>query len=210
MDQRLFDDSFLKDGLELDEKHIQKIETVYSKINEVCSVLRDKMMQKWDRCLPLNELFGDRWKKARYLGFGDESSIYDSSLVIGDVKVGKNTWIGPFTILDGSGGLSIGDYCSISAGVYIYTHDTVKWALSGGKAEYERSPVRIGNCCHIGSQAIIAKGVTIGDHCVIGACSFANRDIPPYTIAAGAPCKSIGTVQADDDGRVQLKIEIDS
>ena len=55
-------------------------------------------------------------------------------LVIGDVKVGSHTWIGPNVILDGSGGgLEIGDYCSIDAGAQIYTHDTVMWAISGGQ-----------------------------------------------------------------------------
>ena len=34
-------------------------------------------------------------------------------MIIGDVKVGKNTWIGPNVILDGSGGLEIGDYVCI-------------------------------------------------------------------------------------------------
>jgi acetyltransferase-like isoleucine patch superfamily enzyme len=49
-----------------------------------------------------------------------------------DVTVGKNCWIGPNVILDGSGGgLFIGDYVDISAGVHIYTHDTVKRAISG-------------------------------------------------------------------------------
>ena len=104
------------------------------------------------------------------------------------------TWIGPFTLLDGTGGLQIGENCSISAGVQIYTHDTVAWALSGGAAEYERAPVSIGDCCHIGAQAVIVKGVSIGDHCVIGATSFVNRDVPPFTIAAGSPCRPIGRV----------------
>ena len=45
--------------------------------------------------LPLADYFVDRWDKARLLGFGEGSSIYDSSLVIGDVKIGKNAWVGP-------------------------------------------------------------------------------------------------------------------
>lgn len=166
--------------------------------------LRGNMRERWQRDLPFEELLFDRWERAKSLGFGEGSSIYHNSYVYGDVRVGKNTWIGPYTLLDGSGGLTIGDYCSISAGVHIYTHDTVMWAISGGKAEYERAPVRIGDCCHIGGQTVIAKGVTIGDHCVIGASSFVNRDILPYTVAFGVPCRPAGRVLVDESGNTTL------
>jgi acetyltransferase-like isoleucine patch superfamily enzyme len=44
----------------------------------------------------------------------------------GDVRVGRNAWIGLGCILDGSGGdLEIGDWYLISAGAQIYTHHTV-------------------------------------------------------------------------------------
>ena len=141
------------------------------------------------------------------LGFGDRTSMYHSSHIYGDVEVGANTWIGPFTLLDGTGGLHIGNNCSISAGVQIYTHDTVRWALSGGSEPYEYAAVEIGDCCHIGSQTVVAKGVRVGERSVIGACSFVNRDVPPYSIAAGTPCRVIGRVAVDSDGRVQLVFE---
>jgi len=160
---------------------------------------RLRMKKRWDRDLPFDELLFDRFQRARNLGFGEGSSVYHNSYVYGDVKVGRSTWIGPFTLLDGTGGLEIGDWCSISAGVQIYTHDSVKWALSGGKLPYERSPVRVGNRCYIGSKTVIAKGVTIGDQCVVGACSFVNKSLPPNSIAAGIPCKVIGTVRTDDE-----------
>jgi acetyltransferase-like isoleucine patch superfamily enzyme len=144
---------------------------------------------KWKRTLPFGDYIVDRWEKATLLGFGQGSSIYDSSLVLGDVKVGMNTWIGPFTVLDGSGGLQIGDFCSISAGVHIYTHDSVQWALSGGKSEFIRRPTVIGSRCYIGPNTIISMGVEIGDGCVIGANSFVNCDIPPGSLAHGNPVK---------------------
>jgi len=149
---------------------------------------------KWKRTLPFGDYFVDRWEKARSLGFGEGASIYDSSLVFGEVNVGKNTWIGPFTILDGSGGLEIGDFCSISAGVQIYTHDSVQWVLSGGKAGYEYGPVKIGGRCYIGPNTVIAKGVSIGDCCVIGAGSLVLHDIPPNSKAFGLPCKVVGQI----------------
>lgn len=164
--------------------------------------LRAEMRARFDRDLPLEELLGDRWERARSLGFGDGTSIYQNSYVYGDVKVGANSWIGPFTLLDGTGGLTIGSFCSISSGVQIYTHDSVRWAVSLGNAGTERAPVTIGDGCYIGSQSVIAKGVTIGERSIIGACSFVDRDIPPYSIALGAPCRRRGSVVVDGDGNV--------
>ena len=60
--------------------------------------------KRFDRHLPFADGLFDRWERARALGFGEDASIYDSSLVYGSVSVGEGTWIGPYTLLDGSGG----------------------------------------------------------------------------------------------------------
>jgi acetyltransferase-like isoleucine patch superfamily enzyme len=189
---------------------VDKPNTLFRVIVALYQQLRTVVRELWKRDLPFSELLFDRWERAKSLGFGEGASIYHNSYVYGEVKVGKNTWIGPYTLLDGSGGLEIGDNCSISASVHIYTHDTVKWAVSGGRVGYERSPVRIGNCCYVGSHTVIAKGVTIGDHCVIGACSFVNRDIPPHTIAFGIPCRPVGRVVIDESWDVTLVLDTQS
>lgn len=156
--------------------------------------------EHWKRSLPFGDYIVDRWGKARELGFGEGASIYDSALVLGDVAVGRNTWIGPFTVLDGSGGLEIGEYCSISAGVQIYTHDTVQWAVSGGVRSPERAPVRIGDRCYIGPNVVISKGVTIGNGCVIGANSFVNKDVLSGMRAWGIPARCQGDAPCVDQG----------
>lgn len=144
----------------------------------------------YDRSLPFADAQFDRWARAKTLGFGDKTSIYDSSFIFGDVKVGVETWIGPFTMLDGSGGgLTIGDHCSISAGVHIYTHDTVLWAVSGGVQPARKNAVVIGSNTYIGAQSVIVAGVTIGERCVIAANSLVNRDVPDGTIVGGTPAK---------------------
>ena len=156
--------------------------------------LRKDMREAWQRDLPFEELLFDRWERARSLGFGEGSSIYHSSYVYGNVSVGESTWVGPFTILDGSGGLTIGSNCSISAGVHIYTHDSVEWAVSGGSKPKRTSPTRIGSRCYIGPYTVITRGVTIGDGCVIGANSLVREDIPAGSKAYGTPARVAGSV----------------
>jgi acetyltransferase-like isoleucine patch superfamily enzyme len=142
-----------------------------------------------NRSLPFADYIVDRWEKAKLLGFGEGSSIYDSSLILGTVKVGAKTWIGPFVVLDGTGGLEIGANCSISAGTQVYSHDSVDWAVSGGSLPYQYKKTKIGNNCYIGPNTIISNGVSIGDGCVIGANSLVVTDIPPNSKAVGNPCR---------------------
>jgi acetyltransferase-like isoleucine patch superfamily enzyme len=148
--------------------------------------------------LPFQDGLLDRWERARRLGFDADASIYNSAIVLGTVAVGASTWIGPSTLLDGSGGgISIGRFCSISAGVHIYTHDTVAWSLSLGIAPRNEGAVAIGDGCYVGPQSVIAPGVTIGQQVVVGANSFVNRPVSDRTVVAGTPARPIGTVEVD-------------
>ena len=159
---------------------------------------------KYSRVVSLGDLFIDRTEKAKFLGFGEGTTIYDSSLVIGDVKVGRNTWIGPFTILDGSGGLEIGGNCNIASGAQIYSHETISWVLSQGRMDYIRTKTIIGDCCYIGPNAVVSMGVKIGNHCLVGANSLVTANLDDYSVAAGSPCKIIGKVKIDEKGVVEL------
>ena len=168
--------------------------------------LRKKKIDRWNRVLPFSEYIVDRWEKAQFLKFGEGTSIYDNSVVLGDVRVGENTWIGPYTMLDGSGGsLKIGNHCSISTGVQIYTHDTVKYCVSGGRLSKEVGTVVIGDNCYIAPSSTIGKGVVLGKCCVVCAKSFVNKNFEDYSIIAGTPAKKIGEVVIGDDGTVNLK-----
>lgn len=164
----------------------------FKQLQMLIEYLQNSMQSKWNRSLPIGDLLNDRWKRAKNLKFGEGSTIYDSALVFGTVIVGKNTWIGPFTILDGSGNLEIGDGCNISAGVQIYTHDTVTRCLNQGNAPLDYALTKIGSYCYIGPNTIISKGVIIGNQCVIGANSLVLHDIPPNSKAFGTPCKVVG------------------
>ena len=165
--------------------------------------LRDKTKNKYNRVNPFIEDLFDWKEKGAYCG-SKNTTIYDSATVIGDVKIGNNVWIGPFCIIDGTGGLTIGNFCDISTGVKIFTHDTIKCALSGGKCKIEYAPVSIGNCCFIGTDTVILKGVKIGNHCLVGANSLVNKNFKDFSIVAGIPAKKIGEVEIKN-GEVKLR-----
>lgn len=111
--------------------------------------------------------------------------------VLGDPQIGGGTWIGAFTVIDGSGGLTIGEHCDISAGAQIYTHSTVARALSDDRTPVERRPTDIGDHVHVGAGAIILMGSRIGHHSVVAAGAVVTQDTvaPPGSLLVGVPAR---------------------
>lgn len=172
----------------------ESIRNLFEKLRETFG---EEMMEKWQRILPLDEMVADRWKKAELLGFGEGTNVYENTYVYGEPKIGKNVWIGPFVLLDGTGGLEIGDGCSIASGVHVYTHAVQEWVISEGKKPKTRSPVKIGDYVAVGANSTVLPGVTIGHHSIIGAGSVVTKDVPPHSTAAGVPAKIMEKTEED-------------
>lgn len=66
------------------------------------------------------------------------------------------------------------------------------------KALCYAKPVSIGDDCWLGANVVVCPGVTIGPGCVIGAGSVVIRDIPPYSLAVGNPCRVMRRLGAQD------------
>lgn len=92
-----------------------------------------------------------------------------------DCDIGEGTWIGHWTVIDGSGGLKIGKNCSIASGVHIYTHSTHKLTTEGKPKIL--APVTIGDNVAIGANSVIMYGCEIGDNVCIPALTL----LKPYT-----------------------------
>jgi acetyltransferase-like isoleucine patch superfamily enzyme len=161
---------------------------LYKLIRKLLFKLITQKKKEYDRFLSIPDYIIDRWERAKLMGFGEGSSVYDSCLVLGDVSVGKNTWIGPYTILDGSGSLTIGDNCQIGPGVKIYSHDTIKKLLDKN-AKTEKSPVIIGNNVAIGTNTVVSMGINIGEYVIIAPNSWVTKDIPSCSKVFGNPAK---------------------
>jgi acetyltransferase-like isoleucine patch superfamily enzyme len=192
-------------GMEMNES----TGALLSNLRALHHALREHTKIEYGRINPFYEdLFDWRERAAYWLGEEKGVTIYNSTTLVGQVDIGEHTWIGPFCSLDGTGGLTIGSYCSISLGCQILTHDTVRWALSRGKAAYEYAPTKIGDCCFLGCYAVVLKGVTIEDHCVIGAGAVVTENVPAYSIVAGVPAHRIGKVHVDENEEIWFQYDM--
>ncbi len=176
------------------------IDTLRGLLIDLYAAQDEALRTRYRRSLPFQDGLFDRWARAERLGFGKDACVYNSALVMGEVTVGEGAWVGPYTFLDGGyAPVTIGAWVSVSAGVMVYSHDTVLWSLSGGRADKRTGPVTIGDRCYVGSQAVIGPGVTVGRQSVIATKSYVNRDVPPRSIVGGVPARRIGRVDGDDD-----------
>jgi len=105
-------------------------------------------------------------------------------LIKGKGFANTNTQINCFNYIE------IGEGTYISDDVRIQDSDN-HYILENGIKKIHTSPIVIGNHVWIGKNAIILKGVTIGDGAVIAAGSIVVKDVPPQCLVAGNPAKII-------------------
>ncbi|WEO77983.1 acyltransferase [Cryobacterium sp. SO2] len=118
------------------------------------------------------------------------------------IRIGDDTGLTSATVSSAQQ-ISIGARVLIGAGVLITDSDhhvvlppsTVSRRYLGPPTPRESDRVLIENDVFLGARSIVLKGVTIGEGSVIGAGSVVASSIPPWSIAAGNPCRVIGTSQ---------------
>ncbi len=92
----------------------------------------------------------------------------------------------------------IGKHVNIGAGAKIMDTDFHSPFLSdrvNGDINIPHKPVRIKDGAFIGTDAIILKGVTIGEEAIVGAGSLVTKDVPPGEIWGGNPAKFIKKIK---------------
>ncbi len=153
-------------------------------------------------------------KKPRAVVFGNHVSVY-AGCSFAIQKDGRCT-VGDFTLLNGAIVMAeelveIGSHCLISWGVGIADSDfhplepaqrlIDSQALAPffkdrpARPKLKTAPVRIGDNVWIGMNAVILKGVTIGDNSVVAAGAVVTRPVSANTIVAGNPASTVKTFE---------------
>ena len=112
----------------------------------------------------------------------------------GRVEIGEGCFLNLRTMIAAQERVTIGDHVMFANGCFVsdaaHRYDDpdkpVTW-----QGFTSKGPTEIGSNCWFGVNCVVNTGVTVGDRCVIGANSVVTRDIPPGTVAAGAPAKVV-------------------
>jgi acetyltransferase-like isoleucine patch superfamily enzyme len=115
--------------------------------------------------------------KARFIGQG--------TLILGDVTVEENVWIGYYCLLDGlNAQLLVKKNSVIASHAAIYTHNTMWRDVGLGKKIVAK--VIIGENVHIGHGAVIVPKqdgeLIIGDHAIVQANAVVSGSVPAWHI----------------------------
>lgn len=93
--------------------------------------------------------------------------------------------------------ISFGNNVHLASNVSFINHDIsvfmFRYMDPNTQFEGRTGEITIGNNVFIGANTTILYDVTIGDNVIIGAGSVVTKDIPDGVVAAGVPCKPIGS-----------------
>jgi acetyltransferase-like isoleucine patch superfamily enzyme len=114
------------------------------------------------------------------------------------IRIGAGTFLNLGVMVAAAELVEIGDYCMFANGCFItdaghrFDDPAIPVPWQGFTS---KGPTRIGDNVWCGAHVVITSGVTIGERCVIGANSVVTADIPPFSVAAGAPARVLRSIE---------------
>lgn len=119
-------------------------------------------------------------------------------LTLERIHVGNSVYIGPGCVIQSTHGtVMLGNHVMLGPGVHIHGGDHIVDRMGlymdeiRDKGPFADGRVRIEDDSWVGAQAIVLKGVTIGEGAIVAAGAVVVRDVEPYSIVGGNPAKKI-------------------
>jgi acetyltransferase-like isoleucine patch superfamily enzyme len=113
------------------------------------------------------------------------------------IRIGAGSFLNLGVMVAATELVEIGDHCMLANGCFVTDGNhrfddpslPVPW-----QGFTSKGPTRIGDNVWLGANVVVTSGVTIGERCVVGANSVVTDDLPPFSIAAGAPARVLRTI----------------
>ena len=125
-----------------------------------------------------------------------------------NIFIEDNVFVGHYSILDGTGGLEIGEGCQIAGWNGLYTHSShIAIRIYGKyyqdvpeaqKVGFKIATIRFGKYVFVGAGAKIFSGVSVGDGALIRAGTIVTKDVGEFEIVSGNPSEVIGDTRKLD------------
>lgn len=110
------------------------------------------------------------------------------------VEIGQNTTIesAHFAVTEPGKSIIVGQDCMFSSGIELRTGDShsILDFTTKRRINYAKD-IHVKNHVWIGANAIVLKGVTLGNNSIVGTGSLVTSDVPDNCIAAGIPAKVV-------------------
>lgn len=122
------------------------------------------------------------------------------------LDIADHVYIGPFNLIDASGGLTLGEGVQVTTHCAVLTHSSHRALRLAGRAYwgaakpagFERAATRIGDFTFIGAHSLVAPGSCIGRGVLVRAFSYVSGDVPDFAIVGGQPARVIGDTRTAD------------
>lgn len=123
-----------------------------------------------------------------------EPGVWLTAQAPGRIRIGGGSFLNLGVQVAAMELVEIGEHCMFANGCFITDADhrfddpdtPVPW-----QGFESKGPTVIGDNVWCGANVVVTSGVTVGARCVIGANSVVTRDIPPHSIAVGAPARVV-------------------
>jgi acetyltransferase-like isoleucine patch superfamily enzyme len=113
------------------------------------------------------------------------------------IRIGAGSFLNIGVMVAAHELVEIGEHCMFANGCFVtdanHRFDDPEKPITW-QGFTSKGPTRIGDNVWCGAGVVVTSGVTIGRRSVIGANSVVTGDIPPFSIAAGAPARVLRTI----------------
>lgn len=130
-----------------------------------------------------------------------EPGVWITAAPSARITIGSGTFLNLGVMVAAQADVTIGDHCMFANGCLITDADhrfddltkPITW-----QGFQSKGPTRIGDNVWCGANVVITSGVTIGERCVVGANSVVTEDLPPRSVAVGAPARVVRTIASEN------------
>ena len=165
------------------------METRSPKIGEFCTITSDVEFGDQVTVHGFANLYGCR--------IGDRCRIGTFVEIQRDANIGRGVRVQSHTFICSN--TDIGDDVFIGHNVS-FINDRYPTSAKAESGAWRTEGILVGRGANIGTGAVILCGIKIGEGSVIGAGSVVTRDVPPHTIVAGVPAKTIRKLKPEEQG----------